>query len=195
LTFRTGRGARPGPAPAASPAGTSPLARNRQFSSVSASMSQPQAAVFTSTAQGLTRTSCTPLNRSRHPHARPPDRSPSPGTHGTTIRHTAEPASSVHHARPCPGSGEPSASPIEPHRALMNVRNMDLDCSQVMQGDAGPRHKPRLHRGAALLSASPPHAKVAFQRCALQHLTHMADVSRCSQAQPGNTITVAKDRG
>ena len=161
----------------------SPLARNRQFSSLT-SMSQAQAAVFRSTAQGLTRNSCTPHNRSRHPHARPPDRRPSPGTHGTTIRHTAEPASSVHHARPCPGSGEPSASPIEPHRALMSVRNMDLDCSQVMQGHAGPRH-PRLHRGAALLSTPPPHAKVAFQRCALRHLTHMPMSGRRSRRQMG----------
>ena len=34
----------------------------------------------------------------------------------------------------------------------MSVRNMDLDCSQAMQGHAGPRHKPRLHRGETQLS-------------------------------------------
>jgi hypothetical protein len=66
----------------------------------------------------------------------------------------------------------------EPHRALMSVQNMNLDCSQAMQGHAGPRHKPRLHRDSALLSASPPHAKVAFQRCALRHLTHLPNSGR-----------------
>jgi hypothetical protein len=31
-------------------------------------------------------------------------------------------------------------------------------------------------RGSALLSTPPPHAKIPFQRCALWHLTHIADV-------------------
>ena len=145
----------------------SPLARNRRFSSLSASMSQAQAAVFRSTAQGLTRNSGTPHNRSRHPHTRPPDRRHSPGAQGAAIRHTAEPASNG----PCPRlsrepSGEPSASPIEPRRALLSVPNMELDCSPAMQSHAGPLHKPRSHRGSALLSTPPPRAKVPFQRCA-----------------------------
>jgi len=57
--------------------------------------------------------------------------------------------------------------------------NRYLTSHPATVADASRQVGPRSHRGSALLSTPPPRAKVTFQRCALRHLTHVADERTC----------------
>ena len=81
-------------------------------------------------------------------------------------------------------SGEPSAVGIGPHEALPDVRYMRFNCYLATRDNAERQRLPRSHRGSALLSTPPLHAKVPFQRCALRHLTHMPKSARLPCAYP-----------
>jgi len=94
-----------------------------------------------------------------------------PGTARATIRPTRRPPAPLgsqagSHRHPTQGDPEPTEAfditAITSHPAT-------ADTSQL----AGSRS----HRGSALLSTPPPHAKVPFQRCALRRLSHVAEMS------------------
>jgi hypothetical protein len=98
-----------------------------------------------------------------------------PGTAHATTRPTRRPPTplgsqvgSRHH----PAQGGPEPTEAFDITAITSHPATAADTSQL----AGSRS----HRGSALLSTPPLHAKVPFQRCALRHLTHMPKVVRCS---------------
>ena len=102
-----------------------------------------------------------------------------PGTGHATTRPTRRPptppgSQAGSHRHPTQGDPEPTEAfditAITSHPATA------ADTSQL----AGSRS----HRGSALSSTPPPHAKVPFQRCALRHLTHMPKSARLPCAYP-----------